>query len=292
MSQRALASDQMRAYFRAKSASLAAIAKAAVCDHPGLIGGHREEIQRIYLREILPKRFEVGRGMVYGPIHRTREADIVIWDAQHYPSLPMADHALYFAESVRAVLECKSQWSEDEFRDVLEKCGSVTSVVTLPTPALADRIAMLELEIGALKEGRNHHGILSVGYHMGTAAVFLSGGVSFNGEQLAPDLVDRADERWPDVMLLLEAGRIVLKRYEAADDGLGGRGWVEFVEGGDDALLIFTGSLLALLTDRVLAVEEPLYMQKYVPELSELHVAASFDFPLTRPVPNRVALWA
>src|ERR1039458_5354439 len=94
--------EKIRDYFRVKAKQLAAVASLPICDHSGLAGSHREQVQRIYLREILPKRFEIGRGMVYGVEHRSYEADIVVWDSIQYPSLPMADHSLYFAESVRA----------------------------------------------------------------------------------------------------------------------------------------------------------------------------------------------
>src|SRR5438105_3579214 len=83
--------EQVRKYFRVKAKQLAATADLSVCDHPGLIGSHREELQRVFLRELLPARFSVGRGMVYGAFgHRSKEADIVIWDSQNYPSLPIS----------------------------------------------------------------------------------------------------------------------------------------------------------------------------------------------------------
>ena len=34
--------------------------------------------------------------MVYGLVQRSKEADIVIWDAANYPSLPLVNHALFF----------------------------------------------------------------------------------------------------------------------------------------------------------------------------------------------------
>jgi hypothetical protein len=105
MQQQQRAAERVAQYFRIKQRQLRESAQLAVCDHQGLAGSHREEFQRIYLREVLPHRFSVGRGMVYGIVHRSREADIVVWDDQNYPRLPMSDHSFFFAESVRAVIE-------------------------------------------------------------------------------------------------------------------------------------------------------------------------------------------
>lgn len=118
--------ERVRDYFRVKSRQLRASADLAVCDHNGLSGNHREELQRIYFNEVLPRRFEVGSGMVYGQFHRSREADIVIWNFKDYPSLPMSDHAFFFAESVRMVLESKSQMSSAEFDNDLLKSQAVS----------------------------------------------------------------------------------------------------------------------------------------------------------------------
>ena len=131
MSEKKNAAVLVQQYFRVKARQLAAMAHLPVCEHSTLTGSHREELQRIFLQEILPRRFSVGRGMVYGPFHRSREADIVIWDSQNYPSLPMLDHSFFFAESVRIVLECKSQWKDEEFKDVLIKCRLVRNILTL-----------------------------------------------------------------------------------------------------------------------------------------------------------------
>jgi hypothetical protein len=68
-------SARIRRYFQAKARQLSAVAELSVCEHNGLIGSHREQVQRVYLSEVLPKRFAVGHGMVYGPFHHSREAD-------------------------------------------------------------------------------------------------------------------------------------------------------------------------------------------------------------------------
>lgn len=65
-------------YFRSKTRQLLAAAQEVVSEHPGLRGGHREAVLRVYLNDIIPRRFAIGRGMIYGLSHRSREADVVI----------------------------------------------------------------------------------------------------------------------------------------------------------------------------------------------------------------------
>ena len=57
----------VKQYFQVKARQLAAMADLPICEHNTLAGSHREELQRIFLQEVLPRRFAVGRGMVYGP---------------------------------------------------------------------------------------------------------------------------------------------------------------------------------------------------------------------------------
>src|SRR5436190_1238206 len=101
----------LRSYFKAKRGQLLQDATAASTAHSGLAGGHREALIRNYLRDWIPRRFEIGRGIVFGAFQRSREADVVLWDSINYPTLHLADHELFFAESTRVVLESKSRWS-------------------------------------------------------------------------------------------------------------------------------------------------------------------------------------
>lgn len=59
-------SPLLRDYFRSKSQQILAASSEAVSAHTGLRGTHREEVVGNYLRHILPRRFEVGRGMISG----------------------------------------------------------------------------------------------------------------------------------------------------------------------------------------------------------------------------------
>jgi hypothetical protein len=284
---------RLRQYFQSKSQQLLAAAQQAVCEHTGLQGSHRELIISLYLGEILPRRFGVGRGMVYGIAHRSREADIVIWDAENYPSLQMHGHNLFFAESVRAVLEIKTHWNSNEFDDVLNKCQAVRNIVPMKKPNLADDIAMLELEVASLRQNKEHGGMLIKGHHIATAAIMLYGGNTFSPSILKDDdSLMRVDDSWPDALLLLEQGKVIVKHYDQdVDSRMGGEGHVEFMEAGEDALLVFTAALLGLITERSVQVEDPLYLAQYVSHRMRRIPNEFIKFPLTRPVPGRMPLW-
>jgi hypothetical protein len=282
--------ERARQYFCVKARQLAAICDLPICEHPGLIGSHREEIYRIYLREILPKRFGVGRGMVYGLVNRSKEADIIIWDAQNFPSLPMSDHSFFFAESVRVVLESKSIWNSEEFTDVLTKSRAIRDIGFMSGPTLADELAMILQELAAIREGRGYEGMLIARHHIGTAAIFIKGGQSLTNDYLTDEIIDDADDSWPDLLLFLEPGRLIVKNYQATG-GIGGTGWLEFYELGEDALLAFTNGLLSLLAERSVQSEEPLYLSKYAPDVASINPTSTIKFPIRRPVPQRTPLW-
>lgn len=282
--------ERVRQYFRVKARQLATICELPICEHSGLIGSHREEIYRIYLREILPKRFGVGRGMVYGLVGRSKEADVIIWDAQNFPSLPMLDHSFFFAESVRVVLESKSIWNSEELTDVLTKIRAVRDIGFMSGPTLADELAMIWQDLAAIREGRAHDGMLIARHHIGTAAIFIKGGQSLTNDYVTDGFIDDADDSWPDLLLLLEPGRLIVKNYQATG-GIGGTGWLEFYELGEDALLAFTNGLLSLLAERSVQSEEPLYLSKYAPDVASINPTSTVEFPIRRPVPQRTPLW-
>lgn len=143
----------------------------------------------------------MGRGTVYGFMHRSHEADIVIWDGDNYPSLPMLDHQLFFAESVRIVLEAKTR-----FDDVVRKSRAVRDIVVAPQSGLDDEIAHLRLQVFALQQGdaSQSKGFLRAPHHVATAAVFLRGGSTFSPNDLDDESLSEANACFPDVMLFFE----------------------------------------------------------------------------------------
>jgi hypothetical protein len=282
------AHNAVATYFRAKRRELMALAELPVCEHPGLTGGHREQIYRTYLADLLPRRYSVGRGMVYGLFHRSREADIVIWDSHAYPSLPLHDHSFYFAESVRAVIECKSTWSAAEFRDVLTKAQAVRDIVPHRETSLADELAQIQLDIACLKAGKSHEGLLISTHHIATMAMFLKGGQKATPEEMLAMCQDEIDLVWPDILLFLEPGVLAIK-VDPTDDG--GYGSVMFFRFEEDSLLGFSTTLLKTLDDRVVHSEARFYLDRYAFPLLDAEPYFTHTFRLMRFAPGRIPLW-
>ncbi len=226
--------------------------------------------------------------MVYGPFgDRSKEADIVIWDSQNYPSLPMLDHAFFFADSVRLVLECKSRWTSEEFEDVLEKCHSMRSILTAKGTNLRDEIDMIQQEIYAMKEGIDHAGAMIMHHRIATAAIFLMGGDSVDADWMSAEKLEEVDEKWPDVTLFLAPQKVVTKRYED------GQGWLEFTAFCEDSLAAFTADFLGLLSERSVHIEEPFYLMKYAfTSLYKPESSVRVKFPLRIHPPQRMPLWS
>jgi len=201
----------------------------------------------------------------------------------------MADHSFYFAESVKAILESKSRWSQDDFDDVLLKSRHARDIVTMVGPSIEDTLMLMQLDIVALREGVSHVGMARTRHHIATGGVFLSGGESAFSEPvgISTEIVENADEAWLDLLLLLGPGRLVLKEYY--DDQPRGR--LLFFELGEDALLAFTNALLKLISDRSVVTESVFYMEQYADEVLFTSPYCVVDFPLTRPMPGRVPIW-
>lgn len=280
----------VQSYFRVKAQQIKALGALPICEHSGLKGSHREELHRIYLREILPRRYEVGRGMVYGPYSRSREADVVIWDSLDFPSLPMTDHAFYFAESVRCVVECKSTFSSEELKDVLGKCDAVAGLFHPWAPGLKDELAHIKQELVSLRSGVAHHGALLVQRRIASAAIFLAGGESID-TSTANEFSLSIQEAWPDIMVFLGPGIVISKDF-ATSGGMGGTGTLSFYAAGDDALLLFTHGLLARIADRTELVQSPLNLIEYAKAALSIRTIGELEFPLTAPVPQRTPIWA
>ncbi|WP_415957514.1 DUF6602 domain-containing protein [Streptomyces sp. 021-4] len=274
-------------YFRTKARQLLATSELPICEHSGLSGSHREEFQRIYLKEVLPRRFDVGKGMTYGLIGRSREADIVIWDAVNYPSLPMLDHSFFFAESVRVVIESKSRWSMQDWRDVQSKTSAVRHVLLDYSRSLEDEISMLQLDVYALKRGEQHSGMLIARPKIGTAAVFIEGGKDFtsNPDSITDEDLADADFEWPDLTLFLREGVVVSKEISSADEEV-----ISFRRLGDDSLVYFTNGLLRLLTERTVSSQGHFYLDNYMMSVLEAPPYAQLPYPSGLWRPGRIPL--
>jgi hypothetical protein len=159
-------------------------------------------------------------------------------------------------------------------------------------PNLADDVAMLQLEIASLRNNQEHSGMIIKNPRIATGAIMLFGGQTFSENMLDDKMLKRVDDAWPDALLLLEKGKVVIKNYEHDENNyMSGSGYLEFIEAGSDALLVFTAALLGLITERSVHVEDPLYLAQYIYNLLNKLPTETVDFPLSRPAPGRVPLW-
>lgn len=275
-------------YFRSKTKQLLAASEEVITEHGPLQGSHREAVLQIYLNELLPKRFDVGNGMVYGLAGRSNEADIVVWDSQNYPKVPMKGHAAFFAESVKAVIEVKSTWSDKNLTDIKNQCNQVRNLFRVWEPNLIDRVSSLEIQVNAIFDNEAAPVVAFTRPHIATVGMVIRGGKTVE-KYLTEEVIDQADDIWPDLLLLLEAGIVVVKNY-APVSPVSAEGYIEIVDAGDDSLLYFTAALTALLTDRIGQVEDPWYMSKYAFHVFEkIPRRSQIEFPVRRSASGFIA---
>lgn len=280
--------EAMRKFFREKRREITSVSHQALATHAVLRGSHREQILRDFLEDILPSRYEIGQGMVYDSLgHASKEAEIVIWDALNYPRLPARGHVLFFAESVHCVLDVKSIWSSDEMEDIFRKTRAIRELLPYPAPSLEDRLAIIEQDIRSIKTGVPHSGFLLIKHKIAFAAIFLSGGASVDIGTVEV-YTDRLDDDWPEIILMLEPGIVILK--DIYEDAAKIEGVIKLVRANEDALLIFSLYLLDILGERVLEYESPMYPWTYASETEDLPIETT-TYKLTNFPPTRIPLW-
>lgn len=186
----------------------------------------------------------------------------------------MLDHSFYFAEAVRVVIESKSRWSMQDWRDVQEKTRAVRSIHLEYSRTMEDEIHMLKLDVAALKTQREHNGMIISRPKIGTAAVFIEGGGDFlkDPESIPEDLIEDADEAWPDVALFLREGVLIAK--QDSDD----EPQITFWRLGDNSLLGFTNSLLRMLSARTVSSQGHFYMDNYMRSIVEAEPYARIPY--------------
>jgi hypothetical protein len=278
----------LQQYFQSKRKQLLAASEQVITPHSGLKGAHREEVIRIFLNGILPKRFEVGCGIIYGKSNRSKETDIVIWDAINFPKLEMLGHDFFFATSVKAAIEVKTQWSQDIYDDIKEKCSYIKRLdIPEGSPNLQESIQILEQRLNKMNSG--HGGeitALIAPPTIGTAAVIFRGGQSFEFPNDRKEL-GRIEDSYPDLLVLIDEGIIFSKHVEFEENTWNGIGTAQIINAGEDVLLFFAIGLLEMLMERVVHSESHFYMKQYVGDLFDKLASENrirhIAYPITRP---------
>lgn len=277
----------LRRFFRSKVRELLGASEGVFAAHRGLRGSHREQACREFLAEFLPRRYSVGKGMLFDNIgHSSRECDVVIWDDDNYPRLQEKGHTLFIVNSVRCVVEVKSRWSDKRWSEAILNARSVRDVHpnTYTFDGVGSRLQMLEHQVEALRMGGALEGMLLYPHYVGTAAIFLAGGVKLTAAALAKQ-TDEPDYDLPDLTLLLEPGLLIENKVVRDGDRLKGR--VELRRLGEDALFGFMMRLLDLIRDRSAAIENSPHFSDAFDLNLDRPCEEGFDFQLTRP-PARV----
>lgn len=98
--------------------------------HAALRGGEAEDLLRRFLRDHIPRRFDVGAGFIIDPRDKvSRQTDVIIYDALNCPTYRASDTAAILpANNVAAVVEVKSKLDGVELLDAFDKIASVKSL--------------------------------------------------------------------------------------------------------------------------------------------------------------------
>ncbi|MGB3479864.1 MAG: DUF6602 domain-containing protein [bacterium] len=108
--------------------------KKNIC-HPSTKGGTNEDIWINWLREYMPRRYEVNRGVIIDSKgYQSRQEDIVIFDHQYTPLIYQQQNTLFIPiEAVYAVIEAKTTLTAKEIKDAGEKIASIRNLYRSPT---------------------------------------------------------------------------------------------------------------------------------------------------------------
>jgi len=109
-------------------------------NYPLRRGESREDVLRDFLKKYLPKKYSVGKGIVFNSIgESSRELDIVIYDNLECPLLYNENNVQFFPiEGIYAVVEVKSNLGREELKDAVGKVESIKKLSAFP-----DKIAGL-----------------------------------------------------------------------------------------------------------------------------------------------------
>ena len=85
---------------------------------------------RVFLREHLPKRFEVGSGFVVDPEDTvSRQTDVIVYDAFNCPVYRASESAgIYPSDNVAAIVEVKSRLTREQMRRAFENIAETKSL--------------------------------------------------------------------------------------------------------------------------------------------------------------------
>jgi len=91
--------------------------------HPGEYGVYREKVVTKFLRNFLPKNYEIATGFVVNNVDKiTTQCDLIIYNKDLTPLISdYNNQEFYTAETVLSIGEIKSKLNKTQFKDALNK---------------------------------------------------------------------------------------------------------------------------------------------------------------------------
>ena len=105
-------------------------AELSTVPHNALKGSEAEELVRRFLREHIPKRFDVASGFVMDPEDTvSRQTDVLVYDAFNCPVYRASENAGIFpSDNVAAVVEVKIRLTRERLREAFQNIAETKSL--------------------------------------------------------------------------------------------------------------------------------------------------------------------
>jgi hypothetical protein len=115
--------------------------------HFGERGSEAEDILKKFLKGRLPRRFDVGSGLVIGADGTvSRQSDVIVYDAMNSPVYRTGTRLQILPrDNVAAVIEVKSKLNKDELRDAAEKIAAVKKIKATPICGVDQPVTFSEI---------------------------------------------------------------------------------------------------------------------------------------------------
>jgi hypothetical protein len=135
----------------------------------------------------------------------------------------------------------------------------------------------LENQIARLAKGKTEMIMIASAPKIAMAVICFKGGDTFNLKKITKP--EEIEDNLPDIMLLLDAGKLIAKTYEIIPGGKV-KGILKLYNTGSNSLIGFTGWLTSLLAERDTITKSPFQFHEYISQIFSTCVHESLDFPV------------
>jgi hypothetical protein len=169
---------------------------------------------------------------------------------------------------------------------MMNKSYAMCDLWTVPELGLRKQLELIQYELTSLRNKTDHLGVVIVPQIPAFAGIFLRGGQTISSETAKPFLYD-IQEKWPDLLLFLEAGILIVKECNPPASNR-----LRFYRPDQDSLLVYTHELLRRITERSDTLTPPLRLLDYVKDAIALHQFDEFEFPLVAIPAQMSPIWS